>query len=328
MAGHEGKLHWGECINTTGNRVCDPQGQFNREGSEFQTTTYPDVVQLEHDRAHAGSFIMTVPLDQIIDLCAFNGDLDKIAGYLCQKDIAKEQTEICEDPPELPPRPMRGSCSPVKDGEDAEAKLLAETIKKNTSRLLNIYTQWKLQVKVWIKKAEKDREGKGGVGPKAGCQRSPWAARDAKIRELEAENKKLKAKVKELKGSGGAVSTSTVGARSEVADSLQLEEEGKKWRGEFERLAKEKSALANERDDLQRRLKDAEDDKARAQRSHEKELTHAAELSAQKVQVADLTGYARGINDANRPRATFNTPSPSTTDNGSLKYLMDNLPSQ
>ena len=97
---------------------------------------------------------------------------------------------------------------------------------------------------------------------------------------------------------------------------------------EFERLAREKSALTNERDDLQRRLKDAEEDKARAQRSHDKELAHAAELSAQKVQVADLTGYARAINEANRPRATFNTPSPITTDNGSLKYLMDNMPSQ
>ena len=109
------------------------------------------------------------------------------------------------------------------------------------------------------------------------------------------------------------MSTSTVGARSEVADSLQLEEEGKKWRREFERLAKEKSALTISRDDLQRRLNDAETEMASAQRSHEKELAHAAELSAQKVQVADLTGYARAINEANRPRATFDTsiPSPS-----------------
>ena len=44
--------------------------------------------------------------------------------------FAKERAEICEDPPEL-----RGSCSPVKDGEDAEAKLLAETIKKNNLRV-------------------------------------------------------------------------------------------------------------------------------------------------------------------------------------------------
>ena len=126
------------------------------------------------------------------------------------------------------------------------------------------------------------------------------------------------------------MSTSTVGARSEVADSLQLEEEGKKWRGEFERLAKEKLALTLERegDDLQRRLKDAEEEKARAQRSHDKELAHAHELSAQKVQVADLTGYARAINEANRPRATFNTPSPSNQDDGSLKFLMGTLPSQ
>ena len=72
---------------------------------------------------------MTVPLDQIIDLCAFHGDLDKIAGYLCQKDVDKERQEIHEDPPELPPRPMQGSCSPVKDGENAEEKLIKETIK-------------------------------------------------------------------------------------------------------------------------------------------------------------------------------------------------------
>ena len=64
---------------------------------------------------------------------------------------------------------------------------------------------------------------------------------------------------------------------------------------EFERLAREKSALTNERDGQQRRLKDAEADMARAQRSHDKELAHAAELSDQKVKCADLTGYARGI---------------------------------
>ena len=49
-----------------------------------------------------------------------------------------------------------------------------------------------------------------------------------------------------------------------------MEQEGKKWRVEFERLAKEKSALTLARDDLQQRLKDAEADMARAQRSHDK----------------------------------------------------------
>ena len=69
---------------------------------------------------------------------------------------------------------------------------------------------------------------------------------------------------------------------------------------EFERLAKEKSALTLARDDLQRRLKDDEADMARTQRSHDKELAHAAELSDQKEHCADLTGYARGIGEANR----------------------------
>ena len=66
----------------------------------------------------------------------------------------------------------------------------------------------------------------------------------------EAENKKLKAQIKELKGSGGAVSTSTVAVQDEDV-SVQLEQEGKTWKVEFERLAKEKSALTISRDDLQ-----------------------------------------------------------------------------
>ena len=44
MPNSNGKLSWGACINTTGNRVCDPQGQFNREGAEFETVTYANLV--------------------------------------------------------------------------------------------------------------------------------------------------------------------------------------------------------------------------------------------------------------------------------------------
>ena len=127
-------------------------------------------------------------------------------------------------------------------------------------------------------------------GKKGGRLRNPWASRDTKIKELDAENKKLKAEIKELKGSGGAVSTSTVGPHDEEV-SVQLEQVGKKWKMEFERLAREKPALTLAREDLQRRLKDAAADMARAQRSHDKELAHAAELSDQKVKCADLTGY-------------------------------------
>ena len=165
-------------------------------------------------------------------------------------------------------------------------------------------------MKAWIKDAEKAQDSDSSVGKKGGRLRNPWASRDTKIKELEAENKKLKAQVKELKGSGGAVSTSTVGAHDEEV-SVQLEQEGKKWKVEFERLAREKQEATLQRDDLQRRLNDAEADMARAQRLHEKELTHVNELSAQKVQVAGLTGYARGVGEANRPRGSFNTPSPN-----------------
>ena len=85
--------------------------------------------------------MLTVPLDQLIDLCAFDGYIDKIAGYLCNEDVSKAAIQIRGDPPELPPRSMRGSCSPVKDGEDidAEEKLVNETIKKNNRKLLTIY---------------------------------------------------------------------------------------------------------------------------------------------------------------------------------------------
>ena len=62
-----------------------------------------------------------------------------------------------------------------------------------------------------------------------------------------------------LEGSGDAVPTSTVGpgAHDEEA-SVQLEQEGNKWKVEFERLGQEKQTVANERGDLQRRLNDAE----------------------------------------------------------------------
>ena len=67
---------------------------------------------------------------------------------------------------------------------------------------------------------------------------------------------------------------------------------------------------------------------ARAQRPHDKELAHAAEFSDQKEKCAVLTGYARGIGEANRPRGSFNTPSPNNQDDGSLKHLMGTVPSQ
>ena len=53
---HNGKLSWGACINTTGNRVCDPQGQFNREGADFKVVTYANVVKLESRQTHMGGY--------------------------------------------------------------------------------------------------------------------------------------------------------------------------------------------------------------------------------------------------------------------------------
>ena len=44
---------------------------------------------------------------------------------------------------------------PVKEGEDAEEKLLLETIKRNNAKLLAIYKTWKTRAKAWIKDAEK-----------------------------------------------------------------------------------------------------------------------------------------------------------------------------
>ena len=133
-----------------------------------------------------------------------------------------------------------------------------------------------------MKDDERPKNTEPKASKKGGRLHNPWAAWDTKIKELEAENKKLKAQIEELKGSGGTVSTSTVGAHDEEA-SVQFEQEGKAWRVEFERLAKEKQALTLARDDLQRRLNDAEAEMARAQRSHEKELAHAAELSDHSV---------------------------------------------
>ena len=117
----------------------------------------------------------------------------------------------------MPPRSMRRSCPPVnlKEGEDASKKLLLETVKRNNVKFLAIYESWGKRVKDWIKDAEKPENSEPRVGKKGGRLHNSWAARDTKIKELEAENKKLKVKNKELKGSGGAMSTSTAGAHDE-----------------------------------------------------------------------------------------------------------------
>ena len=121
---------------------------------------------------------MAVPtLDQIIDVCAFNVDLDKITGYLCQQDISNEATEIRDDSPELPPHPIRGGFSPVKEGKDAQEKLLLKTIKRNHVKLLAIYETWKTRVNAWIKNAEKAQGSDSSAGKKGVRLRSPWAAR-------------------------------------------------------------------------------------------------------------------------------------------------------
>ena len=82
------------------------------------------------------------------------------------------------------------------------------------------------------------------------------------LRSSRPRTKKLNTQIKELKGGGGAVSTSTAGAHDEEA-SVTLDQEVNKWSAEFERLEQEKPALTNARDDLQRRLNGAEADMAR-----------------------------------------------------------------
>ena len=56
----------------------------------------------------------------------------------------------------------------------------------------------KKRVKAWIADSMKPDSSKPKTGKKGGRLRNPWASRDTKIKELEAENKKLKAKIKEL----------------------------------------------------------------------------------------------------------------------------------
>ena len=77
----------------------------------------------------------------------------------------------------------------------------------NIMKLLAIYETWGKRVKAWITDSINPDSSEPKPGKKGGRLRNPWASRDIKIKELKTENKKLKAKLKELKGSGGAVST-------------------------------------------------------------------------------------------------------------------------
>ena len=179
-------------------------------------------------------------LDHIDDLCAFNGDMDKVAGYLCTKDICNEADKILKGgPPPIATSLHARELKPCQGRRGCRQQAPIGNYKRNNVKLLAIYETWKTRVKAWIENTEKTGTAEPKAGKKGSRLHNPWASRDNKIKELETVNKRLKAKVNELKGSGGAVSTSTVGAHDEEA-SIQLEQEGKKWKGEFERLAQEK----------------------------------------------------------------------------------------
>ena len=62
-------------------------------------------------KAREQAFVLTMPLDcdHLIELSAFNGDMDKIAGYICHQDISKEATEIREPPPNGHLAPCEGA---------------------------------------------------------------------------------------------------------------------------------------------------------------------------------------------------------------------------
>ena len=173
MANHNGKLSWGATINTTGNRVCDPQGQFNREGGEFEAVTYADGVELEATRARENDFVMTVPLDRQ----AIKGGPPRIATSLHPREL----------------QPCQGGRGCL---EDAEVKLLNKTIKNNNVKLLAIYETWKTRVKAWIKDAEKPEIYKPMIGKRAAVSTTRGRHGTPKLRSSRPRTKGQRHKLK------------------------------------------------------------------------------------------------------------------------------------
>ena len=196
----EGKLTWGQLINTTGNRVRWPSGQYNRDDGPLAAMKVEDIFELEKAASRAQDVCLTVTIKELLECASFEGDVDKMSKHLFKLDW---EEHLLDDTP-LPTsvRSSRASGSPCKDGEDSVEKRAQAACKREKEKLFGQYVTWSNQVKAWLTKSKTPKSNNNSKTGETGKCGGPWEKSRARIAELEKDNKSLRAQVKQLKSTG------------------------------------------------------------------------------------------------------------------------------
>ena len=208
-------------------------------------------------------------------------------------------------------RGSRASGSPCKPGEDEVEKRRAELARRDTTKPYGQYTNWCNLVKCWFKKTQPLPTD---ATPKPGdkkLKQGPWEKSKARILELETENKKLKGAIIKLRrcsesqsnGSSDTVRQETLQESiAEVAFLKQKLTESNKLKIEMEQ----------QRDNENSKVADLRIEMKSLNTQFKRETAHMTEMCKNQVALADMTGYVRGIKEANVGNSQPNNNTPAS----------------
>ena len=285
-----GELDWGELINTTGNRIQNPKGQFNRDDGPLPDMSVDKIFELEQAVSRKQNIFLTVTIKELLKCAEFKGDIDQIAKHLCEADW---EEHLVDDPtPKTTNRASRASGSPVKDGEDVRDKRLEAERQRQKAKLYGMYTTWTNQVKAWLKSTKPSTNPVSKSG-KTESKTGPWDKIRAAMAALETENKRLKAENRLLKKGADSQSTNA----SDDTLNVTLQAEARVYKKKYEEVTETRKNLEKEVDNITTELACAKVELESIKRTHTREMSHSTELAKQKEAMADMAGYIRGIKE-------------------------------
>lgn len=283
-----------DLISTTGNRIGDSIGKFDRPGGPWNPA--PDMLEVLERKWN-----WVFSTKTLLEYAAFEGSIHDIAKKLWQahRDSCAEEAGDEEEEAEVAVRrnPARNVvvASPAKAGESQKEKNAAFEVKKTKSKLMAPFKQWQQEVLEWRRGvAASKMEGSGGSEGGSEAQgRNPWSNVRATISRLEGEllvSTKLNRKLLEEVSTSSSVSDDSV-----QKSQYDLEKAG--WKRKFEDLVGERNVAEQAKDTLEAEF--AIERASFVQTLKDKDIALAQEqkLLKKEAECADLTGYIRGMHE-------------------------------
>lgn len=313
-----GLPEYGKYVATTGTRVHDKKGRFDRADGMYACGT--GMAILETWEVTQGLVITAKHLNEFVE---FKGDITRISNHLSYYEQIQAQ-QIADYSP-LPPNeaiPMtRGVCSPVKPGEDGHIKVATALLKKEKKNIRDTYDKWMRDVSQWRKENFKGEENPysstSGSGGKPRKKSDPWAnAREnvKMIKDLNNENDRLTNENEKLH-KGGNSEEKALKEEVEI-----LKEDAVKMETRYITVVKEKVDFK-----LQLKRERESHDTTKAELASQRTAyAHLEELKAKDCKIARMEGtLAAAAQLGVSPQ--YATPNSQINASNILNFSVDNL---